>query len=94
MDTRIMIQKYEELKSLSNYTENPNFDKISNVIYALYALFESMRILDGEISFKYNFKFGAYSLWATKAKIFNAEPHNYCILLDEGAITITRKKIF
>ena len=89
-----MIQEYEELLSLSKYTENPNLDKISNVIYALNALFESMRILDGEISFKYNFNFGDYSLWMTKAQIFNAEPHNYCILLDEEAITITRKKKF
>lgn len=88
----MMIEKFEELLFLSNYSENPNLDKITNVIYALYALFESMRILDGEISFKYNFNYGDYSTWKTKAKLFNDENTIYCILLDEEAITITRKK--
>jgi len=92
MDTMIKFENFEELLVLSKYTENPNLDKITNIIYALYALFEAMRILDGEISFKYNFNYGNYSSWLTKAKIFNDKHNNHCVLMDEDAITITRKK--
>jgi hypothetical protein len=93
MYTIIMIENFEELLFVSKYSENLNLDKITNIIYALYALFEYMRILDGEIRFKYNFNYGDYLTWKTKAKLFNDEHTIYCVLLDEEGITLTRKKI-
>ena len=87
------FEEFEELLFLSKYTENPNLDKITNVIYALYALFALFESMYSEISFKYNFDYGDYWSWMTNAKIFNEEHDNYCVLLDEEAMTITRKKI-
>jgi len=82
----MLFETFEELLCASNYVENPETDKITNVIYAL---MEYNRVFPGEVSFKYNFDYGDYFVWIATAKKFNDENNTYRALIDEEALTVT-----
>ena len=78
---------YEDLISVSEYMDNPEIDKISNIIIAL---IKTINILScKETSFTYDFTYGDYNKWVETAKLFNKNVeyyNNYCILIDEELI--------
>jgi len=78
---------YNDLLSVSEYVDNPDLDKITNVINAL---IETNKILNSiETSFNFDFTFGEYSKWIEIATLFNENDKinkNYIILIDEISI--------
>ena len=81
---------YNDLISVSEYTDNPDLDKITNIINGL---IEIHKILNcSESSFNFDFTFGEYSKWIETAKLFNENDKinkinkNYIILIEEEAI--------
>lgn len=79
--------EYEQLISVSNYTDNPSVDKITNIIHAMIHTTQSLECK--EVTFKFNFDYGVYSMWMETAAQFNenvAYCTNYRILIDEESI--------
>ena len=78
---------YVDLISVSEYVDNPDFDKITNIILALS---KTNNILNcKETSFTYDFSIGEYNKWKETAKLFNENiefSNDYRILIDEEAI--------
>ena len=78
---------YVDLISVSEYVDNPDFDKITNIIFALFKIFDVLNCR--ETSFTYDFAFGDFNQWVKTAKSFN-ENADYCnvyrILIDEEEI--------
>ena len=83
---------YVDLLSVTEYVDNPDLDKITNIILAL---IKANNILScKETSFSFDFEYGEYNKWIETAKLFNENIENenieYCnnyrILIDEGAI--------
>jgi hypothetical protein len=77
---------YEELISVAYYIDNPDLDKITNLINALVK--SNIILKCKEVSFKYNFDYGDYNKWIDTAKMFNKnnECNNHRILIDEDSI--------
>ena len=80
------FSEYERLISVSNYTDNPSVDKITNIIHAMIHANQSLECK--EVTFKFNFDYGAYSMWMKTAAQFNEVAYctNYRILIDEESI--------
>ena len=78
---------YEDLISISEYVDNPEINKISNIIIALIKTIDILNCK--ETSFTYDFAFGDYNKWVETAKLFNKNIeycNNYIILNDEEEI--------
>lgn len=79
--------EYVQLILVSNYTDNPAVDKITNIIHAMIHTTQTLECK--EVSFKFNFDYGDYNMWMETAAQFNenvAYCSNYRILIDEESI--------
>jgi hypothetical protein len=78
---------YLDLIAVSEYMDNPDLDKITNIINALIKANKILNCI--ETSFNFDFTFGEYSKWVEIAKIFNENDeinNDYIILIDETSI--------
>ncbi len=78
---------YNDLIAVSEYMDNPDLDKITNIINALIKANNILNCI--ETSFNFDFTFGEYSKWVEIAKIFNENDeinNDYIILIDETSI--------
>jgi len=80
---------YEDLIYVSDYIDNPELDKITNIINAM--IKSNIILKCKEVSFKFNFDYGDYNKWVDTATIFNNNEecfNNYRILIDEDSIVL------
>ena len=77
---------YNDLLCVAEQEDNPDIDKITNIINAM---IKTSKILNcKEVSFTFDFEFGEYNKWTETAKLFNEKicDNDYRILIDEDAI--------
>jgi hypothetical protein len=78
---------YEDLISVSGYIDNPDVDKITNIINAM--IQANIILQCKQVSFKINFNYGKYNNWVDIATFFNKnlkKCNKYHILIDEESL--------
>ena len=82
-----IFSNYEDLLSVSEHVDDPDSDKIKNIIFALIKTNDILKCK--ETSFVFDFQYGEYNKWIETAKLFNENIeycNNYRILIDEDSI--------